>query len=81
MDMLFCLAALEGETPGFGKPDIFNTDQGSEFTSAAFTGALAAAGVAISMDGRGRWMENMFFERPWRSLKYGRLSQGLRRQP
>ena len=54
----------------FGKPDIFNTDQGSQFTSAAFTGTLAAAGVRISMDGRGRWMDNVFIERLWRSLKY-----------
>ena len=54
----------------FGKPEIFNTDQGSQFTSAAFTGTLAATGVRISMDGRGRWMDNVFIERLWRSLKY-----------
>ena len=54
----------------FGRPEIFNTDQGSQFTSAAFTGVLAAAGVRISMDGRGRWMDNVFIERLWRSLKY-----------
>ena len=54
----------------FDKPKIFNTDQGSQFTSAAFTGALAEAGVAISMDGGGRWMDNVFIERLWRSLKY-----------
>ena len=60
----------------------FNTDQGSQFTSAAFTGALAEAGVTISMDGRGRWMDNVFIERLWRSLKVrGRLPQGLRRRP
>jgi transposase-like protein len=53
----------------FGKPEILNTDQGSQFTSAAFTGALAKAGVAISMDGRGRWMDNVLIERLWRSLK------------
>ena len=52
------------------KPEIFNTEQGSQFTSAAFTGALAEAGNAISMDGRGRWMDNVFIERLWRSLKY-----------
>src|SRR5262249_27930657 len=52
------------------RPEIFNTDQGSQFTSAAFTGTLAAAGVRISMDGRGRWMDNVFIERLWRSLKY-----------
>ena len=54
MDVSFCLAALEEARAKFGKPEIFNTDQGSQFTSAAFTGALAEAGVAISMDGRGR---------------------------
>jgi putative transposase len=70
MDVSFCLAALEEALTGFGKPEIFNTDQGSQFTSAAFTGALIEAGVAISMDGRGRWMDNVFIERLWRSLKY-----------
>ena len=70
MDVLFCLAALEEALAKFGRPEIFNTDQGSQFTSAAFTGALAEAGVAISMDGRGRWMDNVFIERLWRSLKY-----------
>ena len=52
-----------------GKPKIFNTDQGSQFTSAAFTGRLEAASVAISMDGRGRFMDNIFIERLWRSIK------------
>ena len=70
MDVSLCLAALEEARAKFGKPEIFNTDQGSHFTSAAFTGALAEAGVAISMDGRGRWMDNVFIERLWRSLKY-----------
>jgi putative transposase len=70
MDVSFCLAALEEAFAKFGKPAIFNTDQGSQFTSAAFTGALAAKGVAISMDGRGRWMDNVFIERLWRSLKH-----------
>jgi putative transposase len=70
MDVSFCLAALEEALARFGRPEIFNTDQGSQFTSAAFTGALAEAGVAISMDGRGRWMDNVFIERLWRSLKY-----------
>jgi putative transposase len=70
MDVSFCLAALEEALARFGKPEIFNTDQGSQFTSAAFTGALVQAGVAISMDGRGRWMDNVFIERLWRSLKY-----------
>lgn len=70
MDVSFCLSALEQALTKFGRPEIFNTDQGSQFTSAAFTGALAEAGVAISMDGRGRWMDNVFIERLWRSLKY-----------
>ena len=70
MDVSFCLAALEEALARFGKPEIFNTDQGSQFTSAAFTGTLAASGIAISMDGRGRWMDNVFIERLWRSLKY-----------
>jgi putative transposase len=70
MDTSFCLAALEDALARFGKPEIFNTDQGSQFTSAAFTDALAAAGIKISMDGRGRWMDNVFIERLWRSLKH-----------
>jgi putative transposase len=70
MDVSFCVAALEEALARFGKPEIFNTDQGSQFTSAAFTGVLAAAGVRISMDGRGRWMDNVFIERLWRSLKH-----------
>jgi putative transposase len=61
--------ALSRLAPHDGE-EIFNTDQGSQFTSAAFTGALAEAGVAISMDGRGRWRDNVFIERLWRSLKY-----------
>jgi putative transposase len=70
MDVTFCVAALEEALARFGRPEIFNTDQGSQFTSAAFTGTLAAAGVRISMDGRGRWMDNVFIERLWRSLKH-----------
>jgi putative transposase len=70
MDVSFCVGALEEALARFGTPEIFNTDQGSQFTSAAFTGTLAASGVAISMDGRGRWMDNVFIERLWRSLKY-----------
>ena len=66
----FCVSALEEALARFGKPEIFNTDQGSQFTSAAFTGMLGAAGIRISMDGRGRWMDNVFIERLWRSLKY-----------
>jgi putative transposase len=70
MDASFCVTALEQALARFGKPEIFNTDQGSQFTSSDFTGLLAAAGVRISMDGRGRWMDNIFIERLWRSLKY-----------
>jgi putative transposase len=70
MDVEFCIAALEEALARFGRPEIFNTDQGSQFTSPRFTGALHAAGVRISMDGRGRWMDNVFIERLWRSLKY-----------
>ena len=70
MDVGFCLAALEGALARFGKPEIFNTDQGSQFTSGEFTGMLAAANIRISMDGRGRWIDNVFIERLWRSLKY-----------
>ena len=70
MDAAFCVSALEEALTRFGTPEIFNTDQGSQFTSAAFTGTLAAAGIRISMDGRGRWMDNVFIERLWRSLKY-----------
>jgi putative transposase len=70
MDTRFCLEALNEALDRHGKPEIFNTDQGSQFTSLAFTGALKDAGVAISMDGRGRCMDNIFIERLWRSLKY-----------
>ena len=70
MDASFCVAALEDALAQYGKPEIFNTDQGSQFTSADFTSVLIAAGVRISMDGRGRWMDNVFIERVWRSLKY-----------
>jgi putative transposase len=70
MDASFCVAALEDALARYGKPEIFNTDQGSQFTSAAFAGVLIEAGVRISMDGRGRWMDNVFIERVWRSLKY-----------
>ena len=79
----FCLEALEEALARFGKPEIFNTDQGSQFTSPRFTGVLQDAGIRISMDGRGRWMDNLLrayaafghvpfevIERLWRSLKY-----------
>ena len=70
MDVSFCVLALTEALARFGKPEIFNTDQGSQFTSLAFTGTLEQAGIQISMDGRGRWMDNVFIERLWRSLKH-----------
>lgn len=69
MDTSFCLNALE-DALRKGRPEIFNTDQGAQFTSAGFTDKLEAAGARISMDGRGRWLDNVFVERLWRSLKY-----------
>ena len=70
MDAGFCIEALEEALARHGKPEIFNTDQGSQFTCVAFTQVLKDANVQISMDGRGRWMDNVFIERLWRSLKY-----------
>jgi putative transposase len=69
MDTSFCLDALD-DALRKGRPEIFNTDQGAQFTSAAFTDKLEAAGVRVSMDGRGRWLDNVFIERLWCSLKY-----------
>lgn len=69
MDVAFCLEALD-EALSVGHPEIFNTDQGSQFTSTAFTSRLTSAEVAISMDGRGRAVDNIFIERLWRSVKY-----------
>jgi len=69
LDSAFCLDALE-EALSHRRPEIFNTDQGVQYTSPAFTGRLERAGVAISMDGRGRWMDNVFVERLWRTVKY-----------
>ena len=70
MDTRFCVETLNEALIRYGRPEIFNTDQGSQFTSFDFTGVLKDAGVAISMDGRGRCMDNIFIERLWRSLKY-----------
>ena len=70
MDTSFCIEALEEALKHYGPPDIFNSDQGSQFTSFAWTEALKTAGVKISMDGKGRFMDNIFIERLWRSLKY-----------
>jgi putative transposase len=66
----FCVDCLEDALRAHGRPEVFNTDQGSQFTSEAFTGVLLRAGIAISMDGRGRALDNIFVERLWRSLKY-----------
>lgn len=70
MDTSFCIEALDEALSLHGKPDIFNTDQGSQFSSEAFTCRLKEEGIQISMDGRGRWADNVFVERLWRSLKY-----------
>ena len=70
MDTAFCLDAVEEAIARYGKPDIFNTDQGSQFTSVDFTGLLAKHKIAISMDGKGAWRDNVFVERLWRSVKY-----------
>src|SRR3546814_5368797 len=66
----FCIEALEEALTRFGTPEIFNTDQGSQFTSHAFTSVLLREKIAISMDGRGAWRDNVFVERLWRSVKY-----------
>jgi putative transposase len=70
LDGLFCLEALEEALAQGRTPEIFNTDQGVQYTAIAFTSCLEAAGVAISMDGRNRWMDNAFVERLWRTVKY-----------
>jgi putative transposase len=70
MDTGFCLEALDEALARYGQPEIFNTGQGSQFTSAAFTAKLQAHGIRISMDGRGRYLDNIFIERLWRSLKH-----------
>ena len=70
MEAAFCVATLEEALARHGKPDIFNTDQGSQFTCLAFTGVLTANEIAISMDGKGAWRDNVFIERLWRSVKY-----------
>jgi putative transposase len=70
MDTDFCIEALEEALQRFGAPEIFNTDQGAQFTSEAFTDVLKDHGIKISMDGKGRWIDNVFVERLWRSVKY-----------
>jgi len=74
LEVGFCLDAVEEALARFGKPQMFNTDQGSQFTSADFTGLLLANAIAISMDGRGAWRDNVFVERLWRSVKYEEVS-------
>jgi putative transposase len=73
METGFCVEALQDALDRHGSPEIFNSDQGVQFTSAAFTGVLAASGVRISMDGKGRYLDNIFIERLWRSLKYEQI--------
>jgi putative transposase len=70
MDEDFCVEALEATIAGYGVPEIFNTDQGSQFAGTALTGVLKREEIQISMDGRGRWMDSVLIERVWRSLKY-----------
>jgi putative transposase len=70
MEADFCIEAVEEALARYGKPQIFNTDQGSQFTSAAFTGLLQDNAIQISMDGKGSWRDNVFVERLWRSVKY-----------
>jgi putative transposase len=70
MEVAFCLEAVEEALARHGRPEIFNTDQGSQFTGAAFTGLLLDNAIAISMDGKGAWRDNVFVERLWRSVKY-----------
>jgi putative transposase len=88
LDTSFCIEALEEAIQMYGTPEIFNTDQGSQFTSDAFTGILKNHNIKISMDGKGRWIDNVFIERLWRSVKYqdiylkayssiGELKEGL----
>jgi putative transposase len=70
LDTTFCIEAVEEALAKYGKPEIFNTDQGSQFTSVAFTDLLRAHEIAISMDGKGAWRDNVFVERLWRTIKY-----------
>ena len=70
LDASFCVEAVHEALERYGPPEICNSDQGSQFTSGDFTDVLQEAGIRISMDGKGRWMDNVFIERLWRSLKY-----------
>src|SRR4029077_20810739 len=73
METAFCVENLEGAVARHGRTEIFNTDQGSQSTGSAFTGLLASKGIAISMDRKGAWRDNVFVERRWRSVKYEEL--------
>ena len=70
LDTSFCVDTLEEAVEAYGAPELFNTDQGSQFTNEEFTGALKRHDIRISMDGKGRWVDNVFVERLWRSVKY-----------
>lgn len=70
LEVDFCVEAVEEALARHGRPEIFNTDQGSQFTSGPFTGLLLTHGIKISMDGKGAWRDNVFVERLWRSVKY-----------
>ena len=70
LEAAFCIEAVEEALARYGRPEIFNTDQGSQFTSHDFTSVLLTNGIAISMDGKGAWRDNVFVERLWRSIKY-----------
>jgi putative transposase len=70
MEALFCVDAVEEALAKYGSPQVFNTDQGSQFTGTQFTGLLSSNGIAISMDGKGAWRDNVFIERFWRTIKY-----------
>ena len=70
MEAAFCVETLEDALARHGKPDIFNTDEGSQFTGTTFSGLLIKKAIAISMDGKGAWRDNVFVERLWRSVKY-----------
>jgi putative transposase len=80
MEVDFCIDAVEEALVKYGRPEIFNTDQGSQFTSAAFTELLLENKIAISMDGRGSWRDNVFVERLWRSVNTRKLFAGLRQR-
>ena len=81
MDSDFCVAALREAMETYGRPEIFNTDQGVQFTSADFLAGLEARAVRISMDGKGRYLDNIFIERLWRSLKYEEIFLKAYRSP